>query len=213
MITAPTPTIPHDRGYHHGDLRSALLSSAEAILVERGVEGFTLRECARRAGVSPAAPAHHFGNMTGLLTAIATLGFEGLADAMGAAASLAGPQPRDRLDAIGRAYVDYAFEHPGRFRVIFGRFPLDHTSPALAESSARSYGILADTIAHLGRQARMDAAQEQASLVMAWAIVHGFATLVLDGHMPFLDDGEDAAAAIARLTARLMAMMSAAIGR
>ena len=56
-------------GYHHGDLRQAMITAAEAVLAEKGLAGFTLRECARRAGVSPAAPAHHFGNLTGLLTA------------------------------------------------------------------------------------------------------------------------------------------------
>ena len=65
-------------GYHHGDLRQAMIEAAEAVLAEKGVGGFTLRECARRAGVSPAAPAHHFGNLVGLLTAIATLGFDDL---------------------------------------------------------------------------------------------------------------------------------------
>ncbi|WP_291820351.1 helix-turn-helix domain-containing protein, partial [Bosea sp. (in: a-proteobacteria)] len=76
-------------GYHHGDLRQAMIDAAEAVLAERGVGGFTLRECARRAGVSAAAPAHHFGNLAGLLTAVATLGFDGLSDAMDAAAARA----------------------------------------------------------------------------------------------------------------------------
>src|SRR5689334_18307265 len=90
------------RRYHHGALRESLIATAEALLEERGVEGFTLRECARRAGVSPAAPAHHFGNVGGLLTAIATLGFAGLADALEAGAVDSDGTPRGRLEGIGR---------------------------------------------------------------------------------------------------------------
>src|SRR5687768_10873441 len=73
------------RTYHHGALRSALLSAAEALLEERGIDRFSLRETARRAGVSPAAPAHHFGDARGLLTAIATEGFQSLGDVLEAA--------------------------------------------------------------------------------------------------------------------------------
>jgi AcrR family transcriptional regulator len=194
------------RAYHHGDLRQALLSTAEALLEEKGVEGFTLRECARRAGVSPAAPAHHFGNMTGLLTAIATLGFEGLAEAMESAAAESEGTPADRLRAIGLGYIRFALSHPARFRVIFGRFPLDRGNMALAAAGKRAFGILAQTIALQPRHGgRMDKAA-QADLILAWSTVHGFANLALDGQMPFIDgpDRDDALDAMAQRVARLL---------
>jgi AcrR family transcriptional regulator len=175
------PATP-DRAYHHGDLRQALIETAEALLAERGPAGFTLRECARRAGVSVAAPAHHFGNMTGILTAIATLGFQELAAAMERAAAESDGTPHGQLRAIGRAYVTYAFNQPHRFRVIFGRLPLDKTDSALAAAGARAFGVLASTIAALpGR-----GTQNDGDVALAWSAVHGFATLALDKHF-----GED----------------------
>jgi len=174
------------RGYHHGDLRQALLTTAEGLLAERGVEGFTLRECARRVGVSPAAPAHHFGNVTGLLTAIATLGFVGLAQAMDQAVSSDGT-PQERLAAIGLAYIRFALAYPARFRVMFGRFPLDQDDAELSRAGERTFRMLADTIAaQPARRGQLDEGGK-ADLVTAWSMVHGFAYLALDGQMPFVD--------------------------
>jgi len=201
-----------DRGYHHGDLRQALIATAETLLAEKGVEGFTLRECARRAGVSPAAPAHHFGNMTGLLTAIATLGFQGLADAMESAAATCDGTPQERLKAIGLGYIRFALAHPARFRVIFGRFPLDCDDAALAGASKRAFDILAHTIAaQPGNRAPLDKTGE-ASLVFAWSLVHGFANLVLDGQMPFIE-GADRDAALEALAKQVVGLLPAADGR
>ena len=102
---------PARRGYHHGDLRQALIAAAEQLVVERGVDGFTLREAARRAGVSPAAPAHHFKDMRGLLTAVAHLGFRDFADALEAADRRGGADPQSRLRAQGAAYVALSLIH------------------------------------------------------------------------------------------------------
>jgi AcrR family transcriptional regulator len=107
-----------------------------------GSAGFTLRECARRAGVSPAAPAHHFGNITGLLTAIATLGFDDLSSAMEKAVAAAQGEGRTRLAAIARAYVETAIANPGRFRVVFGQRGLDWDDAAFKIAATRAFGIL-----------------------------------------------------------------------
>lgn len=173
------------RPYHHGDLRQTLIDTAETLLAEKGAEGFTLRECARRARVSPAAPSHHFGNMTGLLTAIATLGFRGLGDSMEAAARNA-TTPSGRLHGIGRGYIQFALMQPARYRVMFGRFPLDEKDEAFAQASGRSFGILAETV----RQACASGTPPDvlhSRIVLAWSVVHGFANLALDGLMPYLD--------------------------
>ena len=194
------------RGYHHGDLRQALIAVAETLLEEKGVEGFTLRECARRAGVSPAAPAHHFGNMTGLLTTIATLGFEGLAEAMKSAAAASNGTAEERLKAISLGYIRFALTHPARFRVIFGRFPLDHGNAAFANASEHAFDILAQTIAaQPGNSEPLDE-PAQADLVFAWSTVHGFANLALDGQMPFVGeaDREEALWALAERVVRLI---------
>lgn len=195
------------RAYHHGDLRHVLIETAEQLLTERGVEGFSLRECARRAGVSPAAPAHHFGNVTGLLTAIATLGFEGLCRAMEEAAA-AGATPTARLRGLGRGYIRYALEHPARFRVMFGRFPLERGDPALAQAGQRAFGLLATA-----NEALPGRGGDASSLVLAWSAVHGFATLALDGQMPFVDGQPDRAAAIDRLADGMLSLIGRALGR
>jgi AcrR family transcriptional regulator len=199
------------RSYHHGSLRESLIATAERLLAERGVDGFTLRECARRAGVSPAAPAHHFGNVTGLLTAIATLGFDGLADAMEAGAAESDGTPRGRLEGIGRGYIRFALAHPARFRVIFGRFPLNKAEPRFAAAAERAYGCLAATIAVAAREAGLDPDAERAALVVAWSTVHGFANLVLDGQTPFIAAGEDREAAIEALADRIVRLFPAAL--
>ena len=104
--------------YHHGDLPNALRRAAAEVIAERGVGGFSLREVARRAGVSHTAPAHHFGDMRGLLTSLAAEGFDTLRQATSAAAE-AHTDPVDQLSAIGEAYVELARTHPAHCAVMF----------------------------------------------------------------------------------------------
>ena len=170
---------PKERGYHHGALRSALLSAAEALIEERGVDRFSLRETARRAGVSPAAPAHHFGDSRGLLTAIATEGFRELGDALDAAD--VGETSRARLLSQGRAYVRFALSRPARFKLMWRKAILNVEDPNYVEAGDRAFRIL-DRAAR-GRDAvpagRGDAAL--APSIACWSMVHGFASLALDG--------------------------------
>src|SRR5262245_53180879 len=114
---------PEPPAYHHGDLRAALVAAAEAILREQGVEAFTLRECARRAGVSHAAPAHHFGDARGLLSACAAAGFERLADSIEKSVVRAGPgaDAVARLRAGSLAYIEFALHHRALFQLMFRR--------------------------------------------------------------------------------------------
>src|SRR5690242_13821494 len=100
--------------YHHGALRQALIDATESLLAERGLDGFSLREVARRSGVSPAAPAHHFGDAQGLLTAVATLAFDGLTEALRAGNARGGDDPVARLREQGVGYVGFALRFPGR---------------------------------------------------------------------------------------------------
>ena len=113
------------RPYHHGDLAAALLDAGEAELAEKGVEGFSLRGVAKRAGVSHAAPAHHFGDARGLLTAIATRGFERLIARQQDFQREAPPIPRAQLEASGLGYVAFATENPALFRLMLGSFRHD----------------------------------------------------------------------------------------
>jgi AcrR family transcriptional regulator len=162
--------------YHHGELQEALIAASEAILAEQGADGFTLREAARRAGVSPAAPSHHFGNAQGLLTEVAIRGYDALAEALRAAASgKAGP--REKLRAQGLAYVDFALRHPGRFQMMFANKRLVADNARLKQAS-RAAGhafetVVADLVDGPAKEAKTAAAA-------AWSTVHGFAKLALE---------------------------------
>src|ERR1700733_9193272 len=114
------------RAYHHGDLKAALLVAAERILERDGIQALTRRAAARAAGVSHAAPTNHFGDLTGLLSELAAVGFNRFsASLMGARA--AADDPPSCADAVGRAYVNFAREHPGLFVLMFRGERLDAT--------------------------------------------------------------------------------------
>ena len=175
--------------YHHGDLRSALIAAADGLLEERGVAGFAVAECARRAGVSKAAPAHHFGNVSGLLGTIATMGVDDLADRMEGALVGAEPFPAARLRAIAAAYVDFALDRPERFRLMFGPSPpSDARGEPLTRSTDRALQILEREVAAL----RSDQRQGRSLTVFTWSFVHGLAMLLLDHRLSMLMDRDDA---------------------
>jgi len=186
------------RPYHHGRLRDALLQAAEAELCAVGPDALSLRACARRAGVSHAAPAHHFGSVGGLLAELAAIGFDRLTAAMTLAADSAGTA-LDSLQATGMAYVRFALAHPALFRLMFrGNHPAGHTR--LRMSGQAAFAVLAGrlddaltgwTVTDLPARRRL-----------AWAAVHGLAMLALDGHVAS-DDDQDIAAALARLRVAL----------
>ncbi|MFD2263593.1 TetR/AcrR family transcriptional regulator [Lacibacterium aquatile] len=167
--------------YHHGDLRAALLSAARDILAETGPDGFSLRDCARRAGVSHAAPAHHFGDAKGLLTAVATEGFEALSRAMQIKADTCGPDAADRLTALGEAYVEQAVTDPGAFRIMFRPALLHTEDPRLKQAADRARQVLQGGIEAIPSTKGGDAKTQQIRAILAWSTVHGLASLLLDG--------------------------------
>lgn len=175
----PRPLPPP--AYHHGALREALLAATEALLLESGVDAFTLRACARRAGVSHAAPAHHFGDVRGLLTAFATVGLDRLADQMEAYLLAAPAQPMDRLVAVGQAYIDFALAHRAHFQLMFGSDRLDSGSAELARAGQRSSEPLRRALAEVMAAHRLPPDSLPGRMLLAWSAVHGYATLVLEG--------------------------------
>lgn len=170
--------------YHHGDLRQALLDATEELLAERGPGGFALREVARRAGVSPAAPAHHFGSAAGLLTAVATLAFDGLAQALREGNARGGDDPRARLREQGVGYVRFAVRYPGRFRLMFGDTLLA-ADEALRASGNAAFAVLEDGVRHAFGEAPGKAltAEAQSAVVALWSAVHGCAHLMIAGRL------------------------------
>ncbi|MFO1170188.1 MAG: TetR/AcrR family transcriptional regulator [Hyphomicrobiaceae bacterium] len=170
------------QSYHHGDLRKALIEAGIAILAEGGTEGLTLRAAAARAGVSHAAPAHHFGSLQGLLTAIATVGFERFHAAIDLAMAIAPPSPVERLRAAGRAYVGFAIAHPAIVQLMFSGPRLDWSRATLCVAADRAYLQLTDIVApaaeHLGAT---DEASRSELALMVWSSVHGYAHLAIAG--------------------------------
>jgi AcrR family transcriptional regulator len=189
--------------YHHGDLRNALLAATESLLNEAGLEGFTLREVARRAGVSHGAPAHHFGDVRGLLSEFTAESFAQMADAMAARRAASAPAAFDQLVSTGVAYVDYALSHRARFQLMFRSDRLDPGNPNLIEAGGRSYGHLLDCITELARENGTPADHLAGPTALAWSIVHGFATLMLENGQFAAQAGGDHRHALAMVEAML----------
>jgi AcrR family transcriptional regulator len=171
--------------YHHGALREALLTAAERILEREGLPALTLRAAAREAGVSHAAPAHHFGDLSGLLSELAAVGFRRFREALLLAADLA-TEPGGQLDAMGSAYVSFAKKYPGMFTLMFRSERLDTTRPALSDAVDAAGSALAQAVGAQRREAIIKGAPslaQAAGIVRAWAVVHGFAVLLLDGRL------------------------------
>ena len=162
--------------YHHGDLPSALRESAAVLLAERGPAQFSLREVARRAGVSHAAPSHHFGDSRGLLSSVAAEGFQKLADALHAATRHV-DDPAERLKACGMAYLKTALGYPGHYAVMISDDCTDPDHAGLKEAGGNAYAELILTVDFLRTTLRPDL-DVPATATLLWAGVHGLAELV-----------------------------------
>ncbi|HEY1832438.1 MAG TPA: TetR/AcrR family transcriptional regulator [Acidimicrobiales bacterium] len=166
--------------YHHGDLRAALLRAAVGEITRDGVNNLSMRAVARRAGVSHAAPAHHFGDKTGLLTALAAEGF-------GILHQMTTPTlgRDDALVRAGEAYVEFALAHPAHFAVMFDPHLLRMDDPALdAERSVAFANLFTAVQETTGTD---DPAQVTREAIAAWAVVHGTAVLWLQGNLPLTE--------------------------
>ncbi len=177
------------RPYHHGSLRAAMLTAAELILERDGIQGLTLRAAAREAGASHAAPKNHFGDLSGLLSDLAAVGFQRFAAGQRAAAA-AETEPRAKLIATGQAYVAFAAANPGMFQLMFRSERLDPSRPTLGEAMRDAGDAFSEALSG-GRPVQSSeppAFAAMARRVAAWSLVHGFAMLLLDGRLkPFLD--------------------------
>lgn len=179
--TAEAPVALKKR-YHHGALRAALVDAAARLVAEKGVMSLSLREAARRAGVSQAAPYHYFADKSALLAAVAEEGFRAFDRTQADAYAQAPPDPIERLQALGAAYVRFALDKPHYFRVMFRSHLVQHAKyPALHEVSRRAFERLVDST----RAARLAEGHDDVDPLMAstlmWAVPHGLAMLYLDG--------------------------------
>jgi len=179
-----------DTPYHHGDLREALLQAAERVLERDGLAGLTLRAVAREAGVSHAAPTHHFGDLTGLVSELAAIGFRMFNAAMDAAGH-SETHPMMKGLASAKAYVAYAQAHPGMYGVMFRSQRLDYSRPSLHEAAEASFAGLTGGVGE-SRQEKISkdslSLDQAAAVARAWSLVHGFTTLLLDGRLTSILD-------------------------
>jgi AcrR family transcriptional regulator len=174
-----------DSPYHHGALHEALLKAAERVLERDGLAGLTLRAVAREAGVSHAAPTHHFGDLTGLVSELAAIGFRQFNEAM-AIAGAAGTSLMEMALARAKAYVAYAQAHPGMYGLMFRTERLDMTRPSLHEAATASFAGLAGAIGASRHEQISEEAlslEQGAAIARAWSLVHGFTMLLLDDRL------------------------------
>jgi AcrR family transcriptional regulator len=193
--------------YHHGALRTALLNSAEAILDRDGIGALTLRAAAREAGVSHAAPTHHFGDLTGLLTELAASGFVRFRTHLQAEAATAGQDPNARLIALGRGYVGFARACPGLFQLMFRSERLDWSSPALSTAGAAAFALLTQDEAEAELQSASYGFQNLVVAMSRWSLVHGLSMLLIDGRLGAFADqvpGADIEVLIEQVLTRLV---------
>lgn len=174
--------------YHHGDLRAALLDAAETELSSKGIEAFSLRGVAKRAGVSHAAPAHHFKDAQGLLTALAAIGFQRFVDTQNQRQQNAPSEPRAQLVASGLGYVDFAMANPALFRLMFSSEKPDKNHPLLMDTSKAAFDKLVNDIQQICNTDPYKDPVAMIDVMAAWAVVHGLADLMIAGRMAFLQN-------------------------
>ncbi len=183
-----------------GGLRDTLVDVAAALIARKGPQGFSLREVARRARVSEAAPYWHFADREALLAAVAERGFSEMAKGMTEIWAEARP-PRERLRELGVGYVRFALAHPSYLRVMFGsEVPDKSAHPALKEAGDRTFDLLVQAIADAQAAGQVRAGDPRELALAAWALVHGLASLLIDGR---LEDYVTSGKAVERLAERV----------
>jgi AcrR family transcriptional regulator len=183
-----TPSAgPTSAPYHHGDLRRALIDTALRMVTKEGAWNFTLREVARRAGVSHAAPYNHFEDKLALLAEVAALGFQALRRRMETAARRQPRSSRQALTGIAIGYIRFGIEHPAHYRLMFGPDLAERGhQPTLDEAADATFAVLTSTLerGQAAGEVRRGSVPDQA--VASWSLVHGLTTLLIDRRLTFL---------------------------
>jgi AcrR family transcriptional regulator len=188
--------------YHHGNLRQALIDGAKTLIAERGPDGFTLRELARRVGVSHNASYRHFADKEALLAAVAEEGFLGLGTSFSASLD-PNASPAEAIAAAGRAYVLWAVEHPSSFRVMFRMTDAGERYPSLQVAGMAAFQVLLDLVTDAQAHGAIGPGEPRLLALTAWSTVHGLARLIVDGAIP-LEEMPDPETSARMVTETLM---------
>lgn len=172
-----------DKTYHHGDLRNALVTAAELELKENGLERFSLRGVARAAGVSHAAPTHHFGDVQGLLTALTTVGFVRLLKVQQKRQKKANKDPLEQLVAAGLGYIEFAQNNSEMLHLMFASSMPNHDNADLSESAEAAFENL---VVLVNKVSGGESGQSMSDVYAPWALVHGFSALLNANRLPSL---------------------------
>src|SRR4051794_14034742 len=162
------------RGYHHGNLREALIDAALELISAKGPAGFTIAEAARLAGVSPAAPYRHFRDAESLLAEVATRGFDQFRDRLSAALSASPADPARAAEAVGRAYLGFAREEPAFYAAMFEARIAREPFPDLQAAGDRAFGVLRSLAERLAVVARIQPRPPALMIALhLWSTAHG----------------------------------------
>jgi AcrR family transcriptional regulator len=200
-MSQPSPAGPPET-YHHGHLRRALIDTALVLLTEEGAWNFTLRELARRAGVSHAALYNHFVDKAALLAEVAARGFEALRQVLDSAARRHPRSPRRQLVAVAGAYVRFGLARPAHYRLMFGPDLADRRRhPALARAGDAAFAVLVATLRRGQAAGEIRGGSVRDHAVAAWSLVHGLTMLFIDGRLAVLGAARQGAARLSRAAA------------
>jgi AcrR family transcriptional regulator len=184
---------PKPRAYHHGDLKSALVEEAAAIVREKGLEALTLRAVAKRAGVSQAAPYRHFADRRALVAAVAERGFARLQEAMLERMKSVEPGGRLGLKQVALAYIEFGVENAAEYRVMFGPEVANTEGlPGLRQTGRGVLGFVAEGMRQLQQAGLVGPGDVQLMAAATWATLHGLVMLMLDGQTAGVAPDSDA---------------------
>jgi AcrR family transcriptional regulator len=171
--------------YHHGNLREALISAGVDILCENGIEGLSLRNVAKRVGVSHTAPYNHFADKQGLLSAISTAGHEHLHQALLDTFSRFKESSTTIIIEIAWVYYQFAMDNPDQFKLMFsGALEEERNHPDYVEISQKTIALFEEIIASCQAKGQLPATSVDGLAVKLWSSVHGFTTLMLENQFP-----------------------------
>ena len=166
------------RGYHHGNLREALIRGALALIAEKGPAGFTIADAARSAGVSPAAPYRHFRDRDDLMADVARLGFEEFATRLAAAWNGGQPDPFRAFENVGKAYLTFAREEPAFYAAMFEAGTPAEPAPELRQAGERAFGVLREASEAICQTLPKEKRPPAGMMALhVWALSHGIASL------------------------------------